>query len=95
MTADAHAGRPRHLPPFRTLADVEALERDPIDNHLTGRTMTAVLAHAARTHGGRIAASYLADPADPDGVAEEIGFAAFFARAMQAAAADRYPGAPR
>lgn len=95
MTADAHGGQPRHLPPFRTLADVEALERDPIDDHLTGRTMTAVLAHAARTHGARIAASYLADPANPDVVAEEIGFAAFFARAMQAAAVFRSLGLTR
>ncbi|AFK55973.1 AMP-binding protein [Tistrella mobilis] len=95
MTADAHGGRPRHLPPFRSLADVEALERDPIDSHLTGRTMTGVLAHAARTHGDRIAACYLADPADPEGMAEEIGFAAFFRRAMQAAVLFRSLGLTR
>ncbi|MFD0388381.1 AMP-binding protein [Tistrella bauzanensis] len=62
------------------------MERRPIEDYLTGGTVTAVLAYAAGRFADRVAMRYLEAPADLSRPLVEIGFAGLFDRVMRASA---------
>ncbi|MEN2987790.1 AMP-binding protein [Tistrella sp. BH-R2-4] len=77
---------PLPLHPFHGAADIAAIERRPIEDYLTGRTVTAMLAHAAGRFAGRTAMRYLEAPADLSRPPVDIGYADLFERVMRASA---------
>ncbi|MES3001961.1 MAG: AMP-binding protein [Pseudomonadota bacterium] len=70
--------------PFRSLADIEALERLPYEEAIPARTTYGLIARAAALHGGRPAFVYLPD-GNLDTPARRVTYAELLAQVNRAA----------
>ncbi len=71
-------------PPFRSLADIEALERTPYGQAIPARTTYGLIAHAAGQFGERDAFRYLKD-GNLDSPAQRISYTSLLAQIHRAA----------
>ncbi len=71
-------------PPFRSLADIEALERTPYDQAIPARTTYGLIEQAARRFGERDAFRYLPS-GDPQQPAEAVSYRTLLAQIHRAA----------
>ncbi|WP_053076806.1 acyl-CoA synthetase [Caenimonas sp. SL110] len=69
---------------FRSLADIDALERTPYEEAIPARTTYGLIARAAQRFGDRTAFAYLAS-GELDAVAQRISYAALLAQIHRAA----------